>query len=190
MPEITEIFYPQHRQEWKDWLAANHEIKTEIWVQKYIKASGRPSIAYDDLVEVCLCYGWIDGVVKKNMPEGHVQRITPRRKKTFLSELNRQRVWKLMRTGEMTPAGIAPIQNQIGSPDDPLEIPEWVEEQLKADPEVWRNFQGFSYYYKRLKMGWIMEAGKSRRAEAQRRLNYLVKMTKQGKRYGTVPIRE
>jgi uncharacterized protein YdeI (YjbR/CyaY-like superfamily) len=186
--EITEIFYPRNRKEWWDWLASNHQTKTEIWVQKYLKATGRPSIAYDDLVEVCLCFGWIDGVVKKNCAEGNVQRITPRRKKTFLSELNRQRVWKLQQLGQMSPAGIQPIADQIGHPDDPLEIPEWVLKQLQEDPEVWTNFQSFSHFYKRLKVGWISESGKLRQEEAQRRLNYLIKMTKKGKQYGTRPM--
>lgn len=191
--EITEIFYPRNRQEWYDWLADYHDKKTEIWLQKYLKATGKPTLAYDDLVEVCLCFGWIDSIVKKNIPEGNVQRITPRRKKkTFLSELNRQRVWKLQHTGEITPAGIAPIADQIGSPNEPLIIPEWIEKRLQEDPEVWANFQGFSHFYKRLKIGWLLEAGTtpSRKPEAERRLKYLIKMTKQGKQYGSQPLKD
>ena len=38
--EITEVFYPKTRQEWYDWLQANHQSKTEIWVQKYNKHTG------------------------------------------------------------------------------------------------------------------------------------------------------
>ena len=101
------------------------------------EAAGKPCITYDELVEECLCFGWIDRVVKKLDEASNVQRITPRRKKkTFLSELNRQRVWKLQRAGLMTPAGIAPIEDQIGSPDDPWEIPDWEEAQLREDEAV------------------------------------------------------
>lgn len=186
--EITEIFYPKVRAEWRDWLEKHHQSKTEVWLRRFKKASGMPCINYDELVEECLCFGWIDGVVKKLDEESNVQRITPRRKKkTFLSELNRQRVWKLQRLGLITPAGIEPIADQIGSPDDPFEIPDWIEAQLREDPEVWTNFQDFSFFYRRLKVGWIMECGPRRQDEAQKRLNYLLKMTKQGKQYGTVP---
>lgn len=186
--EITEVFYPRNRAEWRDWLAANHRSKTEIWLQTFKKASGKPSLPYDEMVEECLCFGWIDGQVKKYDEDSMVQRVTPRRKKSFLSELNRQRVWHLQKQGLMTPAGIAPIRDQIGSPDDPLEIPAWVEEQLRADAVVWEIFQQFSHSYRRLKIGWIAEIrGDSRRAEAQKRLDYLIKMTRQGKQYGTVP---
>jgi len=136
--EITEIFYPKARPEWRQWLETHHKTKTEIWLRRFKKTTGKPCITYDELVEECLCFGWIDGVVKKLDEESNVQRITPRRKKkTFLSELNRQRVWKLQREGLMTPAGITPIEDQIGSPDDPWDIPDWVEAQLREDEEVW-----------------------------------------------------
>ncbi len=88
----------------------------------------------------------------------------------------------------MTPAGLAPIQDQIGSPDDPLEIPDWVEAQLREDPQVWDNFQQFSHFYQRLKISWIRECGPRRQEEAQKRLNYLIKMTRQGRMYGTAPL--
>lgn len=187
MPEITEIFYPQHRAAWRAWLMEYHATKTEIWVQLFRKDTGKPSLPYDDLVEECLCFGWIDGVAKKLDVESRVQRITPRRKKTFLSELNRQRVWKLRQLGVIIPGGLDLIADQVGDPADPLVIPDWVEAQLKADEEVWEIFQNFPHYYKRLKAGWIAEAG-LRKEEAQKRLNYLIKMTAKGKRYGTQPL--
>jgi len=186
--EITLVFYPTSRTEWRAWLEAKHRSETEVWLQTFNKASGKPTLKYDDLVEECLCFGWIDGVVKKYDPESTVQRITPRRKKSFLSELNRQRIWKLQANGLMTPAGIEPIKDQLGSPEDPFEFPEWAEEQLRADQMVWDNFQAFPPLYKRLKIGWIAEIKSiSRRPEAQKRLDYLIKMTRQGKMYGTRP---
>ncbi|MBK8702339.1 MAG: YdeI/OmpD-associated family protein [Saprospiraceae bacterium] len=188
--EITEVFYPATRADWRQWLQTHHRLKTEVWVQTYIKASGVVTISYDELVEECLCFGWIDGSVKKYDADSRVQRTTPRRKKTFLSELNRQRVWKLQRNGLMTPAGIEPIANQIGSPNEPWEIPDWIAERLKVNSVVWDNFQAFPYLYKRLKVGWIVETGKLRTEEMEKRLNYLLKMTAQGKMYGTIPLME
>jgi len=185
--EVTEVLYPKSRAEWRDWLQKHHQQKAEVWVQTFRKATGKASLAYEDLVQEALCFGWIDGSVKKYDEESMVQRVTPRRKKTSLSELNRQRIWKLQAQGLMTAAGLAPIQDQIGSPEDSYEIPDWVKEQLQADETVWANFQRFPPMYQRLKVGWITEIkGQSRRAEAQKRLDYLLKMTKAGKLYGTV----
>lgn len=188
--EITEVYYPQNRAEWRRWLETHHRSdKTEVWIRTFNKASGQPSVTYDDIVEECLCFGWIDGTVKKYDDESKVQRITPRRKKSFLSELNRQRIWKLQGLGLMTEAGLEPIRNQIGSTEDPLEIPGWMLEQLQADPQVWATFQGFPHFYQRLKVGWVCETGLTRQDEVQKRLNHLLKMTRQGKRYGTEPLK-
>jgi uncharacterized protein YdeI (YjbR/CyaY-like superfamily) len=185
--EIGEVFYPTTRSEWRAWLEENHSTKDEIWVRRFKKAANKPSISYDDLVEECLCFGWIDGTTKRLDEESNVQRITPRRKKSFLSELNRQRVWKLEAAGLMTEAGRTPIADQIGSPDDPWEIPDWILTQLQEDPEVWATFKQFPDLYRRLKIGWITEAGQLRQDEMQKRLDYLIRMTRAGKMYGTVP---
>ncbi|MBL7827221.1 MAG: YdeI/OmpD-associated family protein [Saprospiraceae bacterium] len=187
--EITEVFYPRDRADWRIWLQTNHQTKSEIWVQTFLKASGKPSIPYDDMVEECLCFGWIDGITKKLDADSAVRRITPRRKKSFLSELNRQRIWKLEKQGLMLEAGYAPIRDQIGSIDDPWSIPTWIETQLTDDPVAWENFQKFPYHYQRLKIGWIGEIrGDSQRAEAQKRLDHLIQMSRKGKMYGTVPL--
>lgn len=190
MPEITEIFYPHNQAEWRQWLQANHARKSEIWLQMYRKDSGKPSLPYDALVEKCMCFGWIDGVVKKVDAESRAQRITPRRKKSFLSELNRQRFWRMEAQGLMTEAGRLPvIMDQLGEQDRPIDIPDWVLAQLQADESVWTTFQAFPYFYQRLKIGWIMEAGKNRREESEKRLAYLIKMTSQNKQYGTQPLK-
>ncbi|KGE87016.1 MAG: hypothetical protein ACE362_10540 [Phaeodactylibacter xiamenensis] len=69
--------------------------------------------------------------------------------------------------------------------------------------EIWVDFQSFPLLYQRLKIGWIKECGERRREEAiclrawmclrssggqGKRLNWLIKNTRQGKMYGTVPI--
>ena len=188
--EIGEVFYPKGRKEWRSWLEKNHRKKVEIWIRKFRKATGRPSIAYDDLVEEALCFGWIDGIAKKYDEESSVQRITPRRKRSNLSELNRQRIWKLQHLGLITEAGLTPITDQIGSPEDPPEVPDWIEEELKRTPNAWENFCGFPGHYRRLKIYWIADlSGPSRESEKQKRLDHLVKMTSQGKRYGTEPLK-
>ncbi|HPH17174.1 MAG TPA: YdeI/OmpD-associated family protein [Haliscomenobacter sp.] len=55
---------------------------------------------------------------------------------------------------------------------------------------MWENFQTFPHHYKRLKVYWIDEIkGESRNAEKQKRIDYLIKMTRQGKMYGTQPLK-
>ena len=187
--EVTEIFYPKTRTQWRRWLERHHASKTEIWVRRFRKATGKPCLTYDELVEECLCFGWIDGVVKKMDDESNVQRITPRRKKgTSLSELNRQRIWKLQQEERMTEAGLAPIAAQVGSPEEDFEIPREIEAALREADGAWENFLAFPRFYQRLKIGWLAELKGNRQEAWDQRLGHLVRMSAQGKRYGTEPL--
>lgn len=188
--EIREVFYPLDRAAWRSWLQIHGSSAAEIWVCRFRKATGIKCIDCADLVEECLCFGWIDGLIKKYDDESNVQRITPRNRKTFLSELNRQRVLKLEALGLMTDAGREPIADQIGSPYDPWEIPDWIEGRLREDSSVGENLSNFPFLYRRLKIGWITEAGQRRPEEMEKRLAYLIKDTRAGKMYGTTPIRD
>jgi uncharacterized protein YdeI (YjbR/CyaY-like superfamily) len=187
--EVGDVFYPPDRAALHAWLVTNHATATEIWLQKYRKATGVSSISYDDMVEECLCFGWIDSVVKPYDEQSTVQRITPRRAKSNLSELNRQRVWKLQHLGLTTEAGMQALGDQVGDPSDPLVIPDWMENRLREDPATLATFESFPLMYRRLKVAWITDPVASRQDERERRLDHFIKMTAQGKRYGTEPLR-
>ena len=77
--EIGEMLDTASREEWRQWLAENHDVKDAIWVVFYKKASGRPSLPYDEAVEEAVCYGWIDGLVKSIDDEKYTRRFSPRR---------------------------------------------------------------------------------------------------------------
>jgi hypothetical protein len=55
---------------------------------------------------------------------------------------------------------------------------------------VWEKFSSFPFLYRRLKIGWITEAGQLRREAMEKRLAYLIKNTQDRKMYGTIPIRD
>ncbi len=184
--DITEVFYAPHRDIWRNWLEENHRKAPEIWLQTYHLKSGKAIMPYDDAVEEALCFGWIDGLAKKYTHESAVQRYTPRRPKSFLSELNRQRVFKLIKLGKMTPAGLEPIQHLLGDEHAPLHMPDDIRARLQADQQVWENFQQFPLIYQKLRIGFILESYRTNRAMADKRLDYLIRMTAQNKMYGTM----
>ena len=70
------------------WLAKNHAKETELWVRMYKKASGTPSVTWDDCVVACLTWGWIDGLVRGLDDVSYIQRMTPRRPKSLWSTRN------------------------------------------------------------------------------------------------------
>ena len=82
------------REDWRAWLEANHANEKEIWVVFYKKHTGKPTLPYDDVVEEALCFGWIDGLLKRVDDEKYIVRCTPRRPKSVWSELNKKRARK------------------------------------------------------------------------------------------------
>lgn len=178
--------YAKNRKEWRDWLSRNHRNASEVWFVFYNKASGKPSITYGEAVEEALCFGWIDGVVRKNEVDSTIQRFTPRRAKSNWSELNKERVRRLISAGKMTPAGMKALEG-VDLEVRPVVLSPESEKALKKDPEVWDNFQKFDELYKRLRIYYIEDAKKQKRMEEyERRLNSFIKATKKNKKIGTI----
>jgi uncharacterized protein YdeI (YjbR/CyaY-like superfamily) len=179
---VGKTLYAKNRQEWRAWLAKNHKDAREIWLIYYKKDSGKPRIAYNDAVEEALCYGWIDSILKPIDGKKYAQRYSPRKKTSKLSDMNRERVRRLIKSGRMTKAGLAAIEH---APKQGAPFPPDILARLKKDRETWRNFQQFPASYKRIRIGWIA-AARHRRTTFDQRLNYFLKMTKQNKRFGMV----
>lgn len=98
------------QQAWREWLEKNHAQPEGIWLQMYKKDSGVPSITYAEALDEALCFGWIDGQVKKADELSWYQRFTPRRKRSIWSHKNTQNVERLIKLGKMTAAGMAQIE--------------------------------------------------------------------------------
>ena len=176
-------FYPKTRAQWRGWLARNHARQKEIWVVYYRKSTGKPRISYDDAVEEALCYGWIDGLQRGIDDERFAQRFTPRRTGSMWSEPNKQRLRKLIADGLMTQAGLDAARDV--KLNARLKMPPDIEKALRADPEVWRTFRAFPADYRRLRVAWV-DGARKRPDEFEKRLAYLIKMTRLGKTYGYV----
>ena len=180
--KVGKTLYVTTRAEWRRWLRANHKTAREIWLIYYKKASGKPRIPYNDAVDEALCYGWIDGILKPIDEKKYAQRFSPRRKTSKLSDMNRERVRRMIKAGRMTKAGLAAIEH---TGKGRTTLPTDILERLKADPTTWRNFQKFPASYKRIRVGWI-DAARLRREVFEQRLRYFLKMTAQNKRFGMV----
>ena len=68
-------------------------------------------LPYLDVVEEALCFGWIDSTLKK-LPDGRLaQRLSPRRKNSHWTELNKERCKRLAEQGLMTDAGLKALND-------------------------------------------------------------------------------
>jgi uncharacterized protein YdeI (YjbR/CyaY-like superfamily) len=182
--KLGTLFHAKNRKEWRAWLKKNHATTQEIWLVHHKKHTGRPHVSYSDSVEEALCFGWIDSTAKSVNTDTYAQRFTPRKDVGNWSELNKERVRRLIAAGKMTAAGMAKVgETHHRSLREPkLHIPAKILKELKKDPAIWKNFQKFPETYKIIRIGWI--AATKRSATYTQRLQYFLKMTKQNKRYG------
>jgi uncharacterized protein YdeI (YjbR/CyaY-like superfamily) len=92
------------------WLAAEGDTAPGCYVRLAKKGSGIASVTYAELVESCLCSGWIDGRSNRLDEATYLQRITPRRPRSVWSQKNVTTVGRLLAAGRMRPAGIAAVE--------------------------------------------------------------------------------
>jgi|SRR3989344_9016006 len=71
--EIGKTLYLTDRKAWRKWLVKHHSNEPEIWLIYYNKASGKPSLPYNDAVEEALCFGWID--MSRKRPDEFKKRL-------------------------------------------------------------------------------------------------------------------
>ncbi|MFT3892626.1 MAG: hypothetical protein QM730_13405 [Anaerolineales bacterium] len=107
--EIGETIYITTAEEFREWLNKNHQIKKEIWLIQYKKATKKPSILYVEAVQEAICFGWIDGFEKGMDAERYATRFSPRRPKSNWTETNKNRARTMIAAGKMTPAGFAAL---------------------------------------------------------------------------------
>lgn len=105
--EISNELNVGSREQLRAWLSENYDSCDEVWIE--CCRSGRVhtcGLPYLDVVYEALCFGWIDSTCKR-FGNKMLQRLTPRKKGSNWTELNKARFRYLEREGTMTDAGRA-----------------------------------------------------------------------------------
>src|SRR5512137_1842191 len=110
MPDIGKVLYFTDRHSWRLWLAENHASRSEAWLAISRKGSAKETLTLDEAVEEALCFGWIDGLLKRLDAVSFALRFSPRKPNSVWSETNKQRVLRLIARGEMTEAGMEKVR--------------------------------------------------------------------------------
>ena len=87
----------------------NHAKSSGVWLQIAKKTADLKSVSYAEALEVALCYGWIDGQKNSWDESAWLQKFTPRGPRSIWSKINRTKAEKLIKSGQMQPAGLAAI---------------------------------------------------------------------------------
>jgi len=95
--------------ELRAWLAKEHARAPGLLLRIYKKDSGVPSVTYAEALDQALCFGWIDGQKLPFDADSWVQKFTPRRARSGWSKRNVANADRLIREGQMAPAGLKEV---------------------------------------------------------------------------------
>lgn len=98
--------------EFREWLEANHETATELWMGLWKRHLPDRGLTWADAVPEALCFGWIDSVAQRIDDDAVRQRWTPRKPSSALSTTNIAHVERLVAEGRMRPAGLAAYERR------------------------------------------------------------------------------
>ena len=152
---------------WRSWLRTHHHTAREIWLVFYKKHTGIAGISYEEAVQEALCFGWIDGIVKKLDEERYAQRFTPRRAGSSWSASNIRRMRRLIDEGRMTGVGLrvfdtslfdVPLPVNPGRSD--VDIPDWITSAIHHNRKAANNLLGLAPSKQRLYIAWILDGKK------------------------------
>lgn len=153
------------RNQWRLWLKKNHASNKGVWVQLYKKHIQR-GLQYSDAVEEALCFGWIDGQLKRIDNRQHKIRFTPRNKNSVWAPSNITRVKKMIKEKKMTPAGLnlfrsANLEQQTApttSNTRSLVLPPDLKRALMRQRVAWQHWQNRPPSGRRIAIWWVRTA--------------------------------
>jgi uncharacterized protein YdeI (YjbR/CyaY-like superfamily) len=129
---------------WEDWLERHHAGQPGAWVKLAKKNAPTPTVTFPEALESALCYGWIDGQSSRYDEHHYLQRFTPRKPRSKWSQINREKVTRLIEAGRMKPAGLAQIEaakadgrwDDAYAPQSRIDVPEDFQQALDANDEA------------------------------------------------------
>ncbi|MDO8491786.1 MAG: YdeI/OmpD-associated family protein, partial [Dehalococcoidia bacterium] len=151
--------------EWRDWLQHNHDKEKEVWLVHYKKGKGKAGLSYLDALEEALCYGWIDGKLRRIDDEKFMLRYSPRKPNSVWSLGNKEKAKALIAAGRMAPPGFASIEAakksgrwQAAYTDRSEEkMPDDLKDALAQNGAAFNNFQCLAISHKNAYIRWVNE---------------------------------
>ena len=173
---------------WHDWLMENHESAPGVWIKMAKKGSGVPSVAYPEVLDIAIAFGWIDGQ-RKALDDTHfLQRFTPRGPRSRWSKINRDKATRMIESGEMKPAGMREVERAKADGrwdaaydgQRTMEVPADLQEALDANPQA-KEF--FATLNSQNRYAVLYRVGDAKRPETRaRRIAQFVEMLGRGEK--------
>ena len=154
------------RQELRSWLETNHLQQTGVWLVTY-KKNSQYYLPAQDIVKECLCFGWIDSLPRKLDKTRTMLYISPRKKGSNWSKVNKDYVVQLQQAGLLKETGIQKIEaaKKDGSWNflddvEALILPDDLKLAFSENNTAYENWHAFGRSTKRGTLEWIKNAKK------------------------------
>jgi uncharacterized protein YdeI (YjbR/CyaY-like superfamily) len=187
VPTPQNVIFFESPAQLRAWFEANHESAAELWVGQHRKRTGRPSVTWPEVVDQCLCFGWIDSVRYSLDKESFAQRLTPRRKRSVLSAVNIKRFAELESAHLVHPKGSAAFAAREDArtaiytyENRDRDYSEDMERAFQKHPEAWKFFESQAPWYRKAAAYWVMSA--KREETRAKRLEALISHSKDAER--------
>jgi uncharacterized protein YdeI (YjbR/CyaY-like superfamily) len=165
---VTDALYFSSPEEFRAWLEEHHASAGEVWIGYWKKHTGKPSLTWSQAVDEALCFGWIDGILRRVDDERHVQRFTPRKATSNWSAVNIAKVGRLRAAGRMRPAGEAAFALRRAEKSgvysyeqrDKASFEPEQEQRFRADAAAWEYWSAAPAGYRKMATWWVVSAKK------------------------------
>lgn len=187
---MVDELYVTSRNDWRGWLEKYGASRKEVWLICFKRHTGKSSIPYEDSLEEAICFGWIDGVIKRLDDERCARKFMPRKNRSKWSDSNKKRAEKMIKTDRMTDIGMAKIEEakkngewfKSNAVEKDISLPSFIEKALINNETANENFSNMAPSYKRLYVRWITSA--KREETRLRRLEEAISLLEQNKKLG------
>lgn len=190
-PELPTLPFAS-QSEWADWLAKNHDKSAGVWMKLAKKDSGITSITITEALDGALCYGWIDGQRLSFDEKYYLQKYTPRRLKSIWSKINVQKVERLIKSGQMKPAGLKAIEaakadgRWVNAYDGQknMAVPEDLQKALNKNKKAKAVFESLKSSER---YSFLFRIHNAKKAETrERRIKQFVEMLEKNEKFGNM----
>ena len=170
----------ENRYQWRSWLEENHATATEAWLVIYKVKYHSQGLNLNAAVEEALCFGWIDGLLRRIDGKRFVLRFTPRKRNSIWSISNIHRVEKLVAEGKMRNSGLVKIAEakENGQWEAAIRreqvdvIPRGLEDALRRKEGALSAYQALPDSHKKRYIYWLQSA--KRESTKVKRINKIV----------------
>ncbi|HPE35355.1 MAG TPA: YdeI/OmpD-associated family protein [Bacteroidales bacterium] len=196
MTTLEQRFF-EDKPAFRNWLEKNHDTSPDIWIVCCKKHVNTPCITHPDALRTALCFGRIDSIIKRLDHDRYIVKFTLRKNISKWSEVNKKLVDELIRSGEMTTAGLQKIESWRNTgkvswenhesekkiskeTTGEMAIPAFILDELERHEPALTNFNRLAPSHKRNYVKWIIPA--KRQETTDRRILEAAAMLKENKK--------